>query len=89
MPDLSVDGTIQLERLDSVLKVGRPALGQEQSTVSLFKVIGATGYAERVQVKLGRGSVTEIVVTSGLGEGDTVVLSDMSSYDAFDKVRLR
>jgi HlyD family secretion protein len=89
VPDLSVDGTIQLERLDSVLKVGRPALGQEQSTVSLFKVIGATAYAERVQVKLGRGSVTEIVVTSGLGEGDTVVLSDMSSYDAFDKVRLR
>jgi HlyD family secretion protein len=89
VPNLSVDGTIQLERFENVLQVGRPALGQEKSTVSLFKLIGTTGYAERVQVQLGTGSVNAIVVKSGLNEGDTVVLSDMSTWDAFDKVRLR
>jgi HlyD family secretion protein len=89
VPDLGVDGTIQLERLDNVLFVGRPALGQEDSTIGLFRMIEASGDAERVQVKLGRGSVNQIAVESGLNEGDEVVLSDMSSWDSFDKVRLR
>jgi HlyD family secretion protein len=89
VPDLSVDGTIQLERLENILYVGRPSLGQEQSAVGLFRVINASGDAQRVQVKLGRGSVNAIEVMSGLGEGDQVVLSDMSAWDSVDRVRLR
>jgi HlyD family secretion protein len=89
VPDLSVDGTIQLERLDNVLYVGRPSLGQDQSTVGLFRVSRPSGVAERVQVKLGTSSVNSIVVLSGLNEGDEVILSDMSQWDAFDRVRLR
>jgi HlyD family secretion protein len=88
-PDLSVDGTIELERLDNVLYVGRPAFGQEQSTVGLFRLDPATGEATRVQVKLGRSSVNTIEVLAGLAEGDQVVLSDMSAWDQFDRVRLR
>ena len=89
VPDLSVDGTIQLERLDNVLYVGRPSLGQDQSTVGLFKVTSESGDASRVQVRLGRSSVNAIEVMSGLEEGDRIVLSDMSAWDAFDRVRLR
>lgn len=89
VPDLSVDGTIQLERLDDILYVGRPSLGQEDSTVGLFKLSSEAGDASRVQVSLGRSSVNAIEVKSGLSEGDQVVLSDMSSWDAFDRVRLR
>jgi HlyD family secretion protein len=89
VPDLSVDGTVQLERLENVLYVGRPSLGQEQSTVGLFRVTSEAGDAARVQVKLGRGSVNAIEVMSGLKEGDRVVLSDMSAWDAYDRVRLR
>jgi HlyD family secretion protein len=89
VPDLSVDGTVQLERLENVLYVGRPALGQESSTISLFRLLNASGDAERVQVALGRGSVTAIEVRSGLSEGDRVVLSDMGAWDAFDRVRVR
>ena len=89
VPDLSVDGTIQLERLDNVLYVGRPSLGQEQSTIGLFRVTRPSGIAERVQVRLGKSSVNSIVVLSGLNEGDEVILSDMSAWDAFDRVRLR
>jgi HlyD family secretion protein len=89
VPDLSVDGTIQLERLDNVLYVGRPSLGQDQSTVGLFRVERPSGIAERVQVKLGTSSVNAIVVLAGLNEGDEVILSDMSNWDAFDRVRLR
>jgi HlyD family secretion protein len=89
VPDQSVDGTVQLERLENVLYVGRPSLGQEQSTVGLFRVTNDSGEAARVQVKLGRGSVNAIEVVSGLGEGDRVVLSDMSAWDAYDRVRLR
>jgi HlyD family secretion protein len=89
VPDISVDGTVQLERLDNILFVGRPALGQDQSTLSLFRVIPGTSDAERVQVKLGQGSLNSVEIKSGLQEGDQVVLSDMSSWDAFDKVRLR
>jgi HlyD family secretion protein len=88
-PDLSVDGTIELERLDNVLFVGRPAFGQEQSTVGLFKLDSATGEATRAQVQLGRSSVNTIEVMGGLAEGDQVVLSDMSAWDQFDRIRLR
>jgi HlyD family secretion protein len=89
VPDLSVDGTIQLERMENVLYVGRPSLGQDHSTVGLFRVVGDDGEAVRVPVRLGRSSVNAIEVVSGLDEGDRVVLSDMSSWDAFDRVRLR
>jgi HlyD family secretion protein len=89
VPDLSVDGTVELERLENVLYVGRPAFGQEQSTVGLFKLSRETGDAERVQVRLGRSSVNTIEIMSGLNSGDQVVLSDMSAWDAFDRVRLR
>ena len=88
-PDLSVDGTIELERLTNVLYVGRPAFGQEQSSVGLFKVDAATGEAERITVQLGRSAVNTIEVVSGLSEGDRVVLSDMSAWDQFDRIRLR
>jgi HlyD family secretion protein len=89
VPDLSVDGTIELERLNDVLFMGRPAFGQDQSVVGLFK-IGADGSnAERIQVKLGRSSVNTIEVLSGLKVGDQVILSDMSAYDAYDRIRLR
>ena len=88
-PDLSVDGTIELERLVNVLYVGRPAFGQEQSTVGLFKVDPATGEAERSQVQLGRSAVNTIEVLGGLSEGDQVILSDMSAHDGFDRIRLR
>src|SRR5262249_4022667 len=81
VPDLSVDGTIELERLADVLSMGRPAFGQDQSVVGLFK-IGPDGVtAERVQVKLGRSSVNSIEVLQGLKVGDQVILSDMSAYD--------
>lgn len=88
-PDLSVDGTVELERLDNVLYVGRPAFGQEQSTVGLFKLDPVTGEASRTQVQLGRSSVNTIEVMSGLAEGDSVVLSDMSAWDQFERIRLR
>jgi len=89
VPDLSVDGTIELERLNDVLFMGRPAFGQDQSVVGLFK-IGADGVeAERTQVKLGRSSVNTIEVLSGLKVGDQVILSDMSAYDAYDRIRLK
>ena len=89
VPDLSVDGTIELERLNDVLYMGRPAFGQEQSVVGLFK-IGPDGVnAERVQVKLGKSSVNTVEVLSGLKVGDQVILSDMSAYDAYDRIRLK
>ena len=87
-PDLSVDGTVDLERLDNVLYVGRPAFGQENSTISLFKVDRDDKGAVRVSVKVGRASVNAIQVIEGLKEGDTVILSDMSRYDNTDRIRL-
>ena len=87
-PDLSVDGTITLEKLDNVIFVGRPAFGQENSTVMLFKLTGDTGEAQRVQVKLGRSSVNQIEIVEGLQPGDQVILSDMSAQDAYDRIRL-
>ena len=90
VPDLSVDGTIELVRLENVLYVGRPAYGQELSTVGLFKLAGdESGEAQRTQVKLGVSSVNTIEVKEGLNVGDQVVLSDMSAWDAVDRVRLR
>jgi len=87
-PDLSVDGTIDLERLDNVLYVGRPAFGQENSTISLFKLDPDGKGGVRVPVKVGRASVNSIQVLEGLHEGDTVILSDMSRYDNTERVRL-
>jgi len=86
-PDLSVDGTVQLERLQGVLFVGRPAYGQPQSTVSLFRLDG-NGRAQRVTVELGRASVELIEVRAGLAPGDRVILSDTSQWDGYDQIRL-
>src|SRR5271167_355720 len=88
-PDLSVDGTIDLERLDNVLYVGRPAFGQETSTISMFRLDRDGHDALRVPVKVGRASVNSIQVVDGLHEGDTVVLSDMSRWDNTDRIRLQ
>jgi RND family efflux transporter MFP subunit len=87
-PDLSVDGTIDLARLTNVLQVGRPALGNENSTLSLFKIDPDGKGAVRVPVKVGRASVNAIEVIEGLREGDTVILSDMSREDSVDRIRL-
>jgi HlyD family secretion protein len=87
-PDLSVDGTIELERLDDVVFVGRPAFGQERSTVGIFKLDPNSNDAVRTQVQLGRSSVNTIEIVSGLQPGDRVILSDMSQWDANDRVRL-
>ena len=86
-PDLSVDGTIDLERLGNVVYVGRPAYGQPDSTVGMFKLT-PNGEASRIQVKLGRSSVNQIEIVEGLREGEQVILSDMSAWDAYDRVRL-
>lgn len=88
-PDLSVDGTIELEHLDSVLFVGRPTYGQSGSTVGLFKLTDNGREASRVSVQLGRSSVNTVEILSGLAEGDQVILSDMSAWDAFERVRVR
>jgi HlyD family secretion protein len=87
-PDLSVDGTIELERLDDVIFVGRPAFGQERSTVGIFKLEIDSAYAARTQVQLGRSSVNTIEIVKGLAPGDRVILSDMSQWDANDRIRL-
>ena len=88
VPDLSVDGTIELEHLEDVLYVGRPAFGQEKSSVTLFKVLDDGTGATKVQVKLGRSSVNFIEILEGLKVGDRVILSDMSTWDAYDRIRL-
>ena len=92
-PDLSVDGTVELERLNDVLNVGRPAFGQEESTISLFKVTAGTceqpEEAVRTTVKLGRSSVNTVEILSGLNKGDCVILSDMSAWDGRDRVLLQ
>jgi len=88
VPQLSVDGTIDLERMTDVLYVGRPALGNEDSTLSLFKLDADGKGGVRVPVKVGRASVNEIQVLDGLKEGDTVILSDMSRWDNVDRIRL-
>jgi HlyD family secretion protein len=87
-PDLSVDGTIEIERLEDVLYVGRPAYGQAGTTVSLFRLLADGQTAERVDVTLGKSSVNTIEIVAGLGEGDEVILSDTSAWDDYRKIRL-
>jgi len=88
-PDLNVDGIIEIERLEDVLHVDRPAYGQSHATVSLFRMVPGRNEAVRVPVRLGRSSVNRIEIVEGLEEGDVIVLSDMSRWDAHDRVRIR
>lgn len=88
VPDLSVDGTIDLERITSVLFAGRPTYGQEKSTIGMFKLDGDGKTATRVQVTLGRSSVNTVEILGGLKDGDQVILSDMSRWDQYDRIRL-
>ena len=88
-PDLSVDGTIELERLPDVLHMGRPAFGQGQQTVGIFLLSADGSEAVRTQIKLGRTSVSDVEIVSGLNEGDRVILSDTSSLDAYQRIRVR
>ncbi len=87
-PDLSVDGTIQLAKLDDVVYVERPVFGQQDATVQLFKIEPGGQYANKVKVTFGRSSVNTIEVKDGLSVGDKVILSDMSAYDSYDRIRL-
>jgi HlyD family secretion protein len=87
-PDLTIDGTIELERLDDVIYVGRPAFGQENNTVSIFKLVSGSSEAVRTPVKLGRSSVNSIEIVNGLQPGDQVILSDTSAWDAHERIRL-
>lgn len=88
-PDLSVDGTIQIERLKDVVYVGRPAYGQANSTISMFKLTADGDEAVRVPVKLGKSSVNTIEIVEGLAPGDRVILSDTSQWDRYDRIRLK
>ncbi|MGH7444721.1 MAG: HlyD family secretion protein [Longimicrobiales bacterium] len=88
-PDLSVDGTIEIERLPDVLYVGRPAFGNPETSVGMFKVTPDFEYADRVTVQLGRNSVNTIEIRGGLQEGDVVILSDMSQFDSHPRVRIQ
>jgi len=88
-PDLSVDGNVVIERLDDVTFVGRPTFGQANQRVSIFKVTADGGFADRVTIQLGATSVNDIEVREGLDPGEVVILSDMSRWDGFDRVRLR
>jgi HlyD family secretion protein len=88
-PDLSVDGTIEIERLPDVLVMGRPAYGQARQQIGIFKLVQGTGEAVRTTVQLGVSSVNEVEVVNGLAVGDSVILSDMARWDAFDRVRLK
>jgi HlyD family secretion protein len=87
--DLAVDGTIELERLPNVLYIGRPGFGQAESSVGIFKVVRNKGEAERVTVQLGRASVNTIEVKAGLQVGDSVIISDMTQFDATNRVRIK
>jgi HlyD family secretion protein len=87
-PDLSVDGTIELERLNDVIYVGRPAFGQENNTVGMFKLVGGSTEAVRTPVKLGKSSVNTIEIVNGLQPGDQVILSDTSAWDSHERIRL-
>ncbi len=87
-PDLSVDGTIELERLNDVVFMGRPVFGQQESTVQIFKLEPDGKYANKVKVVLGRSSVSTIEIKDGLKVGDRVILSDMSAYDSYERIKL-
>ena len=89
MPDLSVDGTIQIERLKNVLFTGRPTTGSGSGMVGMFRVVDGGKTAERVQVVLGRSSVNTVEIVRGLNLGDRVILSDMSNWDSANRVRLK
>jgi HlyD family secretion protein len=88
-PDLSVEGTVEIERLADILFVGRPVHGEANSTVGLFKVVDDGKEATRVQVQLGRSSVNTVEIVRGLEVGDKVILSDMSAWDNYDRVQLK
>ena len=88
-PDLSIDGTVEIERLEDVIYVGRPTFGQANSRVGIFKLVEDGNYAERVSVQLGASSVNDIQVLEGLEPGDVVILSPMDQWDGYDRVRLR
>ncbi len=87
-PDLSVNGTIEIDRLEDVLHMGRPVYAQAEGFASLFRLTGEGQTAQRVQVKLGRGSVNAIEVLEGLQPGDRIILSDMSQWDDYDRIKL-
>jgi len=89
VPDQAVDGTVELERVENALSVGRSVLGQERGVLTLFRIIDAAGTAERTQVTIGRTSVSMMEVVGGLNEGDEIILSDMSAWDRVERVRLR
>ena len=89
VPDLNVEGTIEIERLRDVLMVGRPVRGDAENTVGLFKLIDDGKEAVRVQVQLGKTSVDAVEIRKGLQSGDQVILSDMSAWDSFDRVQLK
>lgn len=92
VPDLSVEGTVIIDRLENVLKVGRPVHGEENSTIGLFRVVGPWSdakEADRVQVELGKTSVNYVQILKGLDVGDSVILSDMSAYDQYDRIELK
>jgi multidrug resistance efflux pump len=88
-PDLSVDGNVIIDRLDDVTYVGRPTFGQPNQQISIFKLTPDGEYADRVTIRLGASSVNDMQVLEGLQEGDVVILSEMSRWDGFDRVRLR
>ena len=88
-PDLSIDGTIEIERLGQVLHVGRPTYGQANTTIGLFRLAPNGNDAERVQVTLGRTSANAVEIVSGLNAGDVIILSDMTRFDAVDRVRVK
>jgi len=88
-PDLSVEGTIELERLTDAVYVGRPAFGQDDSTIGLFRLSADGVTAARTKVKLGRGSATKVVIENGLTPGDRVILSDTSAFDSHERIQLR
>jgi len=88
-PDLSVEGTIELEHLNDAVYVGRPAFGQDDSTIGLFKLDPDGSLAGRVKVRLSRGSATKAVIEEGLRPGDRVILSDTSAFDSHERIQLR
>ena len=87
--DLTIDGTVEIERLEDVIYVGRPAYGNANSRVGIFKLVEDGNYAERMSVQLGASSVNEIEIREGLQPGDVVILSPMDQWDGYDRVRLR
>ena len=89
VPDLSVEGTVEIERLADVLYVGRPVHGDANSTVGLFKLIDGGSEAVRIPVEIGSGSVNTVEIRKGLNLGDSVILSDMSAWDNYDRVELK